>query len=250
VRGFWPVYKRELFSMFITPLAWVIIVVFLIIQGLHFSLLLGHFARQPDVVADHGPVQAFFGGTIFLYLPLLILCPGLTMRVFAEERRSGTIETLMTAPISTTGLVLAKWLAAVTTYVAMWAPTVLYMAVIRKTGDLDWHVVATGYLGVLGVGCSYLALGTLMSAMTRSQLMALVLGMLVTVGLFVIGIGEMVLDDGWARDFCSYVSVWSQMDDFSKGIVDLRRVAFDTTMTVVPLFATVRIVDAWRWGLK
>jgi ABC-2 type transport system permease protein len=236
--------------MFITPLAWVIIVVFLIIQGLHFSLLLGHFARQPDVVADHGPVQAFFGGTIFLYLPLLILCPGLTMRVFAEERRSGTIETLMTAPISTTGLVLAKWLAAVTTYVAMWAPTVLYMAVIRKTGDLDWHVVATGYLGVLGVGCSYLALGTLMSAMTRSQLMALVLGMLVTVGLFVIGIGEMVLDDGWARDFCSYVSVWSQMDDFSKGIVDLRRVAFDTTMTVVPLFATVRIVDAWRWGLK
>ncbi len=218
MRGFWPIFKRELFSMFVTPLAWVIIVVFLVIQGLHFSLLLSHFARQPDVVADQGPVQAFFGGTIFLYLPLLILCPGLTMRAFAEERRSGTIEGLLTAPVSTPGLVVAKWLAAVVTYVAMWAPTLLYMAVVRKTGDIDWHVVATGYLGVLGVGCSYLAIGILMSAMSRSQLIALVLGMLVMVGFFVIGIGEMVLDDGWARDFCGYVSVWSQMDDFSKGI--------------------------------
>lgn len=248
MKGFWPVFKRELFAMFVTPLAWVIIVVFLVIQGLHFSLLLGHFARQTDVVADNGPVQAFFGGTIFLYLPLLILCPGLTMRAFAEERRSGTIETLLTAPVSTTGLVLAKWLATVVTYVAMWAPTVLYMAVVRKTGELDWRVVGTGYLGVLGVGASYLAIGVLMSAMTRSQLIALVLGMLVMVGLFVMGIGEMVLDDGWLRDVCGYVSVWSQMDDFSKGIIDLRRVAFDVSLTALPLFATVRVVDAWRWG--
>ncbi len=248
MRGFWPIYKRELFAMFVTPLAWVIIVVFLVLQGFHFSLLLGHFANQEAIAPDQGPVQAFFGGTIFLYLPLLILCPGLTMRVFAEERRSGTIETLLTAPVSTTGLVLAKWLATLTTYVAMWLPTVLYMAVIRRTGDLDWHVVGTGYLGILGVGCGYLAVGVLMSSITRSQLMALVLGMLVMVGLFVIGIGEMVLPDGWARSVCGYVSVWSQMDDFSKGIVDLRRVAFDTTMTVVPLFATVRVVDSWRWG--
>jgi ABC-2 type transport system permease protein len=247
MRGFWPIYKRELFSLFVTPLAWIIIVVFLVLQGMHFSLLLSHFAQQ-EVVPDHGPVQAFFGGTIFLYLPLLILCPGLTMRTFAEERRSGTIETLLTAPVSTTGLVLAKWLATVTVYVAMWAPTLLYMAVIRKTGALDWNVVGTGYLGVLGVGSSYLAVGVLTSAMTRSQLVSLVLGMLVMVGLFVMGIGEMTLDDGWARDLCGYVSVWSQMDDFSKGIVDLRRLAFDATLTAFPLFATVRVVDSWRWG--
>jgi ABC-2 type transport system permease protein len=248
MRGFWPVYKRELFSMFVTPLAWVIIVSFLFVSGLHFSLLLNHFAAQMDVSADQGPVQAFFGQTIFLYLPLLILCPGLTMRMFAEERRSGTIETLMTAPISTPGLVLAKWLATLTTYVVMWAPTVLYMVVIRRTGDIDWSVVASGYLGVLGVGCGYLSIGIMMSAMTRSQLMALVLSTLVTLGLFIVGIGEMIFEDGVARDVCGYVSVWSQMDDFSKGIVDLRRIAYDATLTALPLFVTVRLVDAWRWG--
>jgi ABC-2 type transport system permease protein len=134
------------------------------------------------------------------------------------------------------------------TYIVMWAPTALYMVVIRRTGEIDWHVVATGYLGVLGVGCSYLAIGTLMSALTRSQLMALILATTVTLALFVVGIGEMVLEDGWVRDLCGYVSVWSQMDDFSKGIVDLRRIAYDTTLTVVPLFATVRVVDSWRWG--
>lgn len=248
MRGFWPIVKRELFSMFVTPLAWVLIVAFLVLQGMHFALLLSHFAAQADVSADQGPVQAFFGGTVFLYLPLLILCPGLTMRMFAEERRSGTIETLLTAPVSTTGVVLAKWLAAVVTYVLMWAPTALYMVVIRRTGEVDWWVVASGYLGVFGVGCGYLSVGLLMSALTRSQLMALVLSTLVTLALFTLGIGEMVLDDGVLRDVCAYVSVWSQMDDFSKGVVDLRRLAYDATLTVVPLFATVRVVDAWRWG--
>lgn len=248
MRGFWPIFKRELFAMFVTPLAWVLIVAFLVVQGLHFSLLLGHYARQPDVSIDQGPAQAFFGQTVFLYLMLLIFCSGLTMRLFSEERRSGTIEALMTAPISTTGMVLAKWLAAVVTYVAMWAPTTLYMAVLGRTGELDWRVVAAGYVGVFCVGCGYLAIGTMMSAMARNQLTAMILSTLVTLGLFVIGIGEMVLDDGWARDFCGYVSVWSQMDDFSKGIIDLRRLSYNASLTAVPLFATVRLVDAWRWG--
>jgi ABC-2 type transport system permease protein len=107
--------------------------------------------------------------------------------------------------------------------------------------------VASGYLGVFSVGAGYLAVGTLMSSLTRSQLMALVLATLVLLGLFVVGIGEMIFDDGVVHDICGYVSVWSQMDDFSKGIVDLRRLAYDATMTVVPLFATVRVVDSWRW---
>lgn len=248
MRGFWPIFKRELFAMFVTPLAWVIIVMFIFTQGLHFTLLLSHFATQADLSIDQGPVQAFFGQTVFLYLPLLILCPGLTMRLFAEERKTGTIEPLMTAPIGSTGLVLAKWAAAFTTYLTMWAPTMLYMVLIRRTGDIDWNVVATGYMGVLGVGGAYLAVGTLMSALTKSQLMALVLSTLVTLSLFIVGIGEMVLEDGVAREICAHVSVWSQMDDFSKGIIDTRRLVYDGSMIALPLFFTVRIVDSWRWG--
>lgn len=248
MRGFWPLFKRELFAMFVTPLAWVIIVAFLVTQGMHFTLLISFFSRQTEISADNGPVQAFFGQTIFLYLPLLVLCPGLTMRLFAEERRSGTIETLLTAPVSATAVVLAKYAAALTTYVAMWAPTLLYMVVLRRTGDIDWRVVASGYLGVLGVGSSYLSVGILMSALTKSQLLALVLSTMVNLALFTLGIGEMMGDQGVFHAVAEHVSVWAQMDDFSKGIVDTRRLVYDVSVTAVPLFATVRIVDAWRWG--
>jgi ABC-2 type transport system permease protein len=248
VRGLYPLLKRELFAMFVTPLAWVLIVAFLVLQGLHFNLLVLNFSQQMEMSADQGPVQAFFGQTILLYVPLLVLCPGLTMRAFAEERRSGTIETLLTAPVGTPAVVLAKFLAALATYVVMWAPTALYMVILRRTGEIDWHVVATGYLGVLGIGAGYIAIGILASAMTKSQLLALVFATVVLVALFIIGIGDLVLPDGVARDICGYVSAWSQMDDFSKGIVDLRRLVFDATLIVLPLFVTVRVVDSWRWG--
>ena len=248
MRGLYPLLKRELFAMFVTPLAWVLIVAFLVLQGLHFNLLVLNFSQQMEMSADQGPVQAFFGQTILLYVPLLVLCPGLTMRAFAEERRSGTIETLLTAPVGTPAVVLAKFLAALATYVVMWAPTALYMVILRRTGEIDWHVVATGYLGVLGIGAGYIAIGILASAMTKSQLLALVFATVVLVALFIIGIGDLVLPDGIGRDICGYVSAWSQMDDFSKGIIDLRRLVFDATLIVLPLFVTVRVVDSWRWG--
>lgn len=248
MRGLFAIYKRELFSLFVTPVAWALIIVFLVIQGFHFYGLVVHFSNNVGLSVDQGPVQAFFGESIIFYLPLILLCPGITMRLFAEERRSGTIETLLTAPATTPAIVLGKYFAALTTYAAMWAPTLLYMVVLRRAGSLDWHVVGTSYLGVMLLGAGYLAIGTLMSAMTTSQLVAIVLSALVILGLFVLGIGEFIFDQGLAHDVAAHVSVWSQMSEMSKGIVDLRRVVFDMTLAVVPLFITVRAVDAWRWG--
>lgn len=247
MKGFWPIFKRELFALFVTPLAWVLISTFLFVQGVHFFLLVSQFAGQVDV-NEGGPVQAFFGKTILFYLPSLFVCPLLTMRLFAEERRSGTIEALLTTPVGTTGVVLAKYAAALVTYAAMWAPTALYIVLISRTGETDWKVVGASYLGVLGVGAGYLAIGTMTSALTQSQLTAAVLSAMAVIGLFMIGIGEFVVEAGPLHDVCAYVSVWSQMGDFSQGIIDLRRVVLDVTVTALPLFITVRAVDAWRWG--
>jgi ABC-2 type transport system permease protein len=247
MRGFWPVFKRELFSLFVTPLAWVLLTTFLVVQGIHFFLLANQYATDV-ALTEGGPVQAFFGKTILLYLPMLFVCPLLTMRLFAEERRSGTIEALLTAPVSAVGVTLAKYAAALVTYVAIWAPTLLYVVLIAKTGEVDWRVVGASYLGVLGVGAGYLAIGTMTSALTTSQLTAAVLSAMALIFLFMVGIGEFILDAGPAHDVCAYVSVWSQMNDFSQGIVDLRRLVFDGTLVAVPLFITVRAVDAWRWG--
>jgi ABC-2 type transport system permease protein len=246
---FWPLFKRELFAFFVTPLAWVLIVVFLLVQGMHFYLLIDHFTSQAVPTGDETPISAFFGNTVLLYLVLFVVIPALTMRLFAEERRSGTIEMLLTAPVSSASVVLAKYAAAVTTYGAMWLPTLLYVVILRRTGTLDLRVTASAYLGVLLVGAGYLSLGVCASAVTRSQLIATSLTSLVLVSLFIVGLGEFVVRQGTtAQAICAYVSVWGHMNDFASGIVDSRRIVFYGTMIALPLFVATRVVDAWKWG--
>ncbi|HEX4479001.1 MAG TPA: ABC transporter permease [Polyangiaceae bacterium] len=248
MNGLIAVYRREMLSLWVTPLAWVLLFIFLLLQGASFYQILLHFASFSNVSIDEGPVQAYFGQSLFLVLSLLLVCPALTMRLFAEERRSGTIESLLTAPVSATSVVLAKYIATVSTYALMWAPTVLYIVILRRTGAVDWHVVLSSYLGVFGVGAGYLAVGTLMSAMTRSQLIAMMLTVLVIFGLLILGIGERIFDPGPLHDLSAQVSVLSQMDEMSKGIIDLRRLVFDGSLVALPLFVTIRVVDSWRWG--
>jgi ABC-2 type transport system permease protein len=249
VRGFFPIFKRELFAFFVTPLAWVLIVTFLVVQGMHFYLLVDHFATMPEAASDQTPLQAFFGNTILLYLVLFLLVPPMTMRLFAEERRSGTIETLMTAPVSSVSVVLAKYAAALVTYAAMWAPTALYVVILRRSGDVDLRTAAASYLGVMLIGAGYLAIGLFASALTKSQFLALVTTAMVILVFFILGIGEFVAREGTAlHALCGYVSVWAQMNDFASGVVDSRRIVFDLTLIVLPLFLAVRAVDAWRWG--
>ena len=242
------IYRRELLSLWVTPLAWGLLFVFLLLQGLSFYSIVLHVATGSQMALDNGPVQSYFGQSIFLLVSLLLLCPALTMRVFAEERKSGTIESLLTAPVTPASVVLGKYLATFTTYLLMWLPTLLYVFILRDTGQIDWQVVGSSYLGVVGVGAGYLALGTLMSALSKSQLMAFLLTVLVQFGLFILGIGEYVFEPGPLRDISTHVSVLSQMDDFSKGVVDLRRLVFDLSLVVAPLFITSRVVESWRWG--
>lgn len=246
--GLLTIYRREMLSLWVTPLAWILLVVFLILEGTIFYSIVVHFTSLPELSVDTGPVQAFFGQeSILLMLTLIVLCPALTMRTFAEERRSGTIETLLTAPVSPASVVLGKYLAVLSTYAIMWAPTLLYVVILRKTGNVDYNVVGTSYLGLLGVGASYLAIGVLMSTLTKSQLVALLLTLFFVFGLFVLGVGEYVFEDGLFQSIASHVSMASQMEDFSKGVVDLRRVVFDVSIVGLCLFQSVRVVDSWRW---
>lgn len=247
--GFAAVYRREVLALWVTPLAWVLLSVFLLIQGLSFFSIVVHLSNAAQLSVDAGPVQSWFGQSIFLVLSLLVLCPGVTMRVFAEERKTGTIEALLTAPVTPAAVVLGKYLATLTTYVAMWAPTLLYVLILRKTGHVDWPVVGASYLGVLGTGAGYLAVGTLASAMTESQLVALVMTALVLLGLLILGIGEYVFEpDTVLREVCARVSVLAKMEEMSRGVVDLRRLVFDSTLVALPLYLTVRVVESWRWG--
>jgi ABC-2 type transport system permease protein len=169
------------------------------------------------------------------------------MRLLAEERRSGTIEALMTTPVTASAVVLGKYTATLLTYALIWVPTLLYVFILRDTGAVAGSVVFSSYLGLLLVGGFFLALGTLMSALTKSQMIAMLLTTLSLFGLFILGIGEQVFEPGLLLDICGHVSILSQLQDFSKGVIDLRRVVFDLSVLGLSLFVAVRVVDSWRW---
>ncbi len=245
--GFTAIFRREMLSLWVTPLAWVLLGVFLLLQGGIFYSIIVHFSTFTDLSVDDGPLGAYFGqNSVFLLMTLLLMCPALSMRLLAEERRSGTIEALMTAPVAAGGVVLGKYAAALVTYVVMWVPTLLYVVILRKTGSVDWLVIAASYLGLLLVGAQYLAIGALASALSKSQFVALLITVLIQFGLFVLGIGEYIFDPGILHEVCAYVSLAGHMEDFSKGIIDTRRLLYDVSIAGFCLFLAIRVVDSWR----
>lgn len=123
MRAAWAIYKRELIANFYSPLAYAVMVSFLVFNGVVFWFFMKITASNPAVVGARGPLQMFFGSTMLSVLSLMIFCPALTMRTFAEERRSRTMETLLTAPVTDEAVVAGKFLGAFTTYAALRLPT-------------------------------------------------------------------------------------------------------------------------------
>lgn len=247
MRALWAIYKRELASAFYTPLAYVILVVFLLWNGGVFSLLMQNFASTPELSASRGPLQLLFGGSVLFFLPILLFCPALTMRTLAEERRSGTLEALLTAPVRDAEVVLAKYLAVVTVYLTLWAPTALYGLVLRRYGPVDWGALAASYAGTSLIGMAFLALGLLASALARSQVIAFILAFGSTGGLmFLLGLGKYVFTDEREQAFYGYLNMWDHMEHFSVGVVDTRHVVYYLSVSALALFFTVRAVEARR----
>jgi ABC-2 type transport system permease protein len=245
--GLFAIYRREMLALWVTPLAWLLLFAFLVLQGVSFYIVVDHHAHFTSLAIDQGPVQSYFS-SLFIPFSLLFVCPALTMGAFAEERRSGTVEALLTAPVTARSVVFAKYLAAFSTYVLLWLPTLFYVVIVRNVADVDWRVVMASYLGLFAVGGAYVAIGLLMSALSKSQLLALMLTVLALFGLFILGVGERVFDPGPLATLCGHVSVLSQLEDFSRGIIDLRRLVFDSSVASFALFLTQRVVDSWRWG--
>lgn len=238
--------RRELAAFFYSPIAYVVLTMFLILQGVVFYLFVS-FLNQP--MAPSGPVfQFYFGGTLLFWISVLLVVAVVPMRLIAEERRAGTIEPLLTAPVSDADLVLGKYAAALAFYAFLWLPTVVYVLLVRSHSAVDPGPIAAGYLGTLLEGAAFLAFGTLASALTRNQVIAAVLSFVFTAALLLLGILEQVVQPGALKDVLGYVSLFKQMDDFGRGIVDSRHVVFLLSTTVFSLFCAVRAVEARKWA--
>jgi ABC-2 type transport system permease protein len=239
------VFRRELRAYFFSPLAYVILAFFLIVQGYTFSLIVA-FLSDPRASAGK-PLELFFGQTIFTWLVLLFTGTFLTMRLISEELRSGTIETLMTAPVSETQVVLGKYFAAFAFYLFLWAPTLIYVAVIRAHSPVDWGPIAAAYVGIFGIGALFLSVGLFASAMSKNQIVAAIVTFSFLLVLFSAGLMENLFNGETAKKVFSHMNLWAHMDDFSKGIVDTRRLVYYLSGAGFFLFLTSRALAAKKW---
>ena len=243
MNGMLTVARREILSFFVSPIAYVVLTVWLVFCGIVFYLLALFFSAQPGGGGTN-LLQGFFGGTTLFYLVLLVFPPVLTMRLFAEEKSSGTIETLMTAPVSEVQIVLGKYLAALLFWSILWLPTLTYVWLAAGTGKdvVDMGAIASTYLGLFCIGVFYMAVGLFMSAVSRNQIVAAMLTFMVLGGLFVVGLAAYATNDDQKRAVFEYLGIWAQMTSFAKGVVDTRYLVYDLSAAALALFLSVRVL--------
>jgi ABC-2 type transport system permease protein len=171
----------------------------------------------------------------------------LTMRLVSEELRSGSIEVLMTAPVTEGQVIAGKYLAALTFFASLWVPTLVYAGIVEHYSEIDWGPVAAGYLGILLVGALFLAVGTFASSMTSSQLVSAMVTAALLFLLFLLGWFTDIFAGETARKVFSYLSLGEHLDEFSRGIVDTRRLVFYVSSTLFFLFLASRALEDKKW---
>jgi ABC-2 type transport system permease protein len=242
---------RELRSYFSSPMAYIVIGFFLLPFGVFFFLYLQAFVKQSLQMAQYGGAMNVNQQVVRYVLQnasviILFIMPMITMRTYSEEKRSGTIELLLTSPLSDVEIILGKFFGALGLYVAMLAVTLLYIGILFVYGNPEWRPIVAGYLGLLLMGGAFVSIGLLISSTTNNQIVAGVVTFVVFLLLWIVG---------WFADsagptigpITSYLSITEHFDDFSKGIIDSKHVVYYLSLITFGLFLTAKSVDTERW---
>lgn len=241
--GLWQVFRRELKSYFVSPRGWIVTTAFLFLNGLVFYLIVDAFSRESAPVGSI--MQVFLGRQIFFWIFFFLFLSVITMGLLAEERRSGTIELLLTAPVTEGQVIAGKFLAAYAFYLLLWAPTLLYPIALSRFAALDPWPIASGYLYLVLIGGPFVALGLWASVLSRSQIAAAIVSFFLMFLLFILPVFfESQIRAEWLRAAVSYANLWNPAGDFGKGIVDSRLVVFTVTSTLFLLFVSSRALEA------
>lgn len=228
---------REVKAYFLSPLAYIITGVFAIFIGLAFYIsVLG--SRQATLSDDFG----------WMMVLALILAPALTMRLFAEENRQGTIELLMTAPVRDWEIVVGKYIAGLLAYVALLIPTLWHVLLLVRYGPPDYGPILSGYLGALLVGAAFIAVGMLTSSLTQNQVVAYLLAMITLLFFWILGgAAGIVGGPGTVSDLLQFLSLPSHFQDFFNGLIDSQHVLYYVSLAAIAIFLTMRVVESRRW---
>ena len=250
----WPIFKKEMRLYFTSPVAYVVVTIFLLIAGYFFYSIFAFFtlasmqsAMNPAMARDlnvtDSVMRPLFSNVSVI---LLLLLPLLTMRLFAEERRSGTIELLLTFPVRDGAVLIGKYLAAFALYAVMLGLTVLYPGIVAYFARLETGPVFTGYLGLLLMGAAFIAVGIFTSSLTENQIVAAI----TTFGTLLI---FWIL--GWSADYAGgavgrvlqHLSILEHNESFAKGVLDTKDIIYYLNFTILALFLALRSLEARRW---
>src|SRR5687768_7981261 len=244
---------KELKGYFASPIAFIVIGFFALVFGYFFYVLLLYFDRQSmQMMGLQGPqavnvneqlIRPVFQNTMVIFLFVL---PMITMRTYSEEKRSGTIELLLTSPLTDFQIIVGKFLGAMALYAAMLAVTIIHIVVLFAVGRPEWLPIVTTYVGLLLMGGCFISVGLLISSLTKNQIVA---------GMITFVVFLMLWNVNWMASFTgpttqavlNYLSITDHLDDFTKGIIDTKHLVYYFSFIAFGLFLTSRSVDSERW---
>lgn len=243
--------QKELKSYFASPIAYFVIGLFALLYGYFFAVMLQWFVRN-SMGQMGGPQSMNINQDMLrpvlqnVTVLLLFILPAITMRTFSEERRSGTIELLLTSPLTDLQIILGKFFGALSLYGMMLAVTLVHMGVLFLYGNPEWKPILTSYLGLVLLGGSFLSVGLFISTLTMNQIVSYILTFSVFLLLWVISwIGS--ISTGRLTDVTTYLSIIEHFDDFSKGVIDTTHIIYYLSLIAFGLFLTSKSVDTERW---
>jgi ABC-2 type transport system permease protein len=244
--------QKELRSYFASPIAYVIIGFFALVFGWFYVVALDYFMRLSMQMGIPGQGQVNINNMAIrpvlqnVSVVALFVVPMITMRTYAEEKKSGTIELLLTSPVTDFQIIMGKFVGAVGLYLLMVAVTSIHMAILFVYGNPEWKPILTGYLGLLLMGASFISIGLLISSLTKNQIVAgmvtfAVLLLLWTISWMQESAGPM------GQKILQALSLTDRFDDFTKGVIDLKHVVYYLSFIGFGLFLTAKSVDSERW---
>ena len=250
----WPIFKKEMRLYFTSPVAWVVITMFLFIAGYFFYSIFAFYtlasmqsAMNPQMARDlnvtDSVMRPLFSNVSVI---LLLLMPLITMRLFAEERRSGTIELMLTYPVRDGAVLIGKYLAALGLYLIMLVLTLLYPGIVAYFTRVEWGPLLTGYLGLVLMGATFLAIGIFASSLTENQIVAAITTFGTLLFLWVIGWSAEYVGGAWGK-VLTHLSILDHFDAFARGVLDTKDVIYYVDVTIVALFLTLRSLETRRW---
>ncbi len=241
--------KKELKSYFSSPIAYIVLVVFLVLSGIFFFLYLQSFVGSQfdpryQLFREKLNLNEFvirpYLGTISIVL--LIMIPLITMRLLAEERKNSTAELLFTSPLRVLHIVIGKFLASLSLFVAMLLLSGIYVVVLMAYGNPDLGSIFSGYLGLFFLGSSFLAVGLFTSSLTENQTVAAVVSFGVLLVFWVLGASTDA-----ESSIMGYLSIINHFDNFTKGVIELKDVVYYLSFIFLGIFLTHVVLDSERW---